>query len=269
MPISDEDDDDDEDEDEELVERFKEEQCIDYHECVEQYPSWGAHGNIYEAIRELYFRFSSWALKQDIRPCKQSVFFNIMETKIFPKDPKLTEAAKNIKNRSHKKKYRVFTSKNFFWPIMSVAIYNEIMKKKSEKESEAQTNKSQPKQKEEEKSVTFKSSKYQSRFDKFNVGDIKDFVTKVHKKGIISHKEGVLILTKPTKERLNDLFIKHFDVADARNLDHVVPKLIELKSTMNEIYSTLKPTTEPICKLSVYRINHSYQKNIWRCSREL
>ena len=76
----------------------------------------------------------------------------------------------------------------------------------------------------------------------------------------MSDKEGVLILTKPTKERLNDLFIKHFDVADARNLDHICLKLVELKSTMNEIYSTLKPTTEPIWKLSVYRINHSYQK---------
>ena len=72
--------------DKQMVGRFAKEQCIDYHECVRRDPTWATQGNIYEGISELYRKFRSWALKQGKRPCKQSVFFNIIQNEIFPKD---------------------------------------------------------------------------------------------------------------------------------------------------------------------------------------
>ena len=97
----------------------------------------------------------------------------------------------------------------------------------------------------EENPLTFKASRYQKLFSKFNLGNVRDFVIKVHKKGIITDDEGVLILTKPTKERLNDLFIKHFDIANAKNLDKIEPKLNDLTSVLNEIYKNSKANTKP------------------------
>ena len=48
----------------------------------------------------------------------------------------------------------------------------------------------------------------------------------------------------------------------------MVPKLIGLKSVMAKILRTLKPRKEPICKLKVYRSNHSYQQTFSKIPTE-
>ena len=82
----------------------------------------------------------------------------------------------------------------------------------SKRTNHSEKQKTQHRVRRKEKSGTFEPSPYQNIFSECKFRDIRDTVTKVHRKGIITYEEGVLILTEPTKERLNNLFTNHFDV---------------------------------------------------------
>ena len=71
-------------------------------------------------------------------------FFEIMEKDILPKDLTLTEIAKTIRNVSEETIYRVHSGKNYYWPVLSMAIYKTVVKTQSTK----QENKPSEKQKE-------------------------------------------------------------------------------------------------------------------------
>ena len=120
--------------------------------------------------------------------------FSIMEKDILPKDPTLTEIAKTIRHVSDKTIYRVHSGKNYYWPVLSMAIYKTVVRTQSTKQEDkpSEKQKTQHRVRRKEKSVTFEPSPYQNIFSECKLGDIRDTVTKVHRKGIITYEEGVL-----------------------------------------------------------------------------